>query len=77
MRAPLGEHLLRGLGQRTLGVAEDGLCTAGDEGTAGDGGSGTSERPGRVGARVLHLRGGRAPRLAGPAMECWRRQASG
>jgi hypothetical protein len=49
-RAPLGEHLLRGLGQRTLGAVENGLGTAGDGGTVGDGGGGTPEWPGRVGA---------------------------
>jgi hypothetical protein len=87
MLGDLGEHLRearehpwpstcsRGLGQRTVGAAEDGLGMAGDEDAAGDGGGGAPESPSRVRARALCLRGGRAPCLA--VAERRRRQASG
>jgi hypothetical protein len=64
------KHLLRCLGQRTLGMAEDGY------GTAGDGCDGVSKWLDRVSGQVLPLEGGRAPRLAGPAAERRRWQVS-
>jgi hypothetical protein len=69
------EHLLRGLGQRTLGAAEDGLGAVGDGGVR-DGCDGAPEWPSRVGGRV-RLGGSHASRLAGPVAERWRRHASG
>ena len=53
------EHLLRGLGQRTLGVAEDRLSATRDRGTTGDDSSSAPERPSRVSTRALHLGGGK------------------
>jgi hypothetical protein len=66
---PQGEHLLGGLGQLTLGTAEDGHAMAGDGGATGNGEDGTVEWPDRVG-------GGHALCLARPATERWRRHVS-
>ena len=75
--APLGEHLLRGLGQHTLGVTEDRLGAVGDGGVdGGGGGGGAPEWHGRLGAGVLRLGDGCTPHLARPAAERRRRRAS-
>jgi hypothetical protein len=68
-RASTRAPLLGSLAQLTLGTVEDGHGAARDGDAAGDGGDGAPELPGRVG-------GGRAPRLARPTTERWRRQAS-
>jgi hypothetical protein len=70
------EHLLRRLGQRTLGAAEDGLGAVGNGGVR-DGCNGVLEWPSRVGGRALRLGGSHASHLAGLEAERWRRHASG
>jgi hypothetical protein len=43
---------------------------------AGDDGGSALEWPDRVGAQAIRIGGGRVPRLAGLAAECWRLKAS-
>jgi hypothetical protein len=66
------EHLLQGLGQRTLDAAEDGLGAAGDRSVAGDGGGG-ARQGGLAGSAPERcaLEAVARHALAGPVAERW------